>query len=108
MIVADDQHWGDYSFMGHPTIRTPNIDKLASESLTFRRGDVPSSLCRPSLATMITGLYPHQHGVTCNDPPLPKGKTGAAAASDPGFLAARQEMAAYVEKAPTLPKLLGE
>jgi uncharacterized sulfatase len=108
MIVADDQAWGDYSFMGHPHVRTPNIDKLASESLSFRRGYVPSSLCRASLATMITGLYPHQHKVTSNDPPLPKGKTGRAAATDPGYLAARQEMIAYIEKAQTLPKLLGE
>jgi arylsulfatase A-like enzyme len=108
MIVADDQGWGDYSFMGHPTVRTPNIDKLASESLISRRGYVPSSLCRASLATMITGQYPHQHQVTSNDPPLPKGKTGAAANKDPAYLTARQEMIAYIEKAVTLPWLLSE
>ena len=38
------------------------LDKLASESLVFTRGYVPSSLCRPSLASMVTGLYPHQNG----------------------------------------------
>lgn len=107
MLIADDQGWGDYSFMGHPHIRTPNLDRLASESLVFRRGYVPSSLCRPSLATMITGLYPHQHKITSNDPPLPKGKTGAAANKDPGFLALRQQMIAYLDKVPTLPRLLG-
>lgn len=38
MIVSDDQAWTDYSFMGHPHIKTPHIDRLARESITFRRG----------------------------------------------------------------------
>jgi hypothetical protein len=50
LIISDDHHWADYSFMKHPHIRTPNIDRLAAESLTFTRGYVPSSLCSPSLA----------------------------------------------------------
>ncbi|MEL7335428.1 MAG: sulfatase-like hydrolase/transferase, partial [Planctomycetota bacterium] len=52
MILSDDQAWNDYGFMGHETIETPHLDRLASESLTFRRGYVPTSLCRPSLATI--------------------------------------------------------
>src|SRR5699024_30531 len=68
LIISDDQSWTDYSFMGHADIETPNIDKLASESLTFTRGYLASPLCRPSLATLATGLYPHQHGITGNDP----------------------------------------
>jgi uncharacterized sulfatase len=108
MIIGDDQGWHDYGFMGHPHVKTPHLDRLASEGLLFKRGYVPSSLCRPSLATMITGLYPHQHKITCNDPPLPKGMTNAQANKDPGFLRLRQEMIAYVEKVPTLPRLLGE
>jgi uncharacterized sulfatase len=108
MIIGDDQAWGDYGFMGHPHIKTPHLDRLASEGLVFKRGYVPSSLCRPSLATMITGLYPHQHKITCNDPPLPKGMTSAQANKDPGFLKLRQEMIAYIEKVPTLPRLLAE
>ncbi len=61
-ILSDDQAYTDYSFMGHQHIRTPNLDQLAKESRLFTRGYVPDSLCRPSLATIITGLYPHQHG----------------------------------------------
>ena len=68
LIIGDDQAWTDYSFMGHPHIRTPNLDRLAREGLTFRRGYVPSSLCSPSLASILTGLYPHQHRITSNDP----------------------------------------
>jgi hypothetical protein len=73
MIISDDHLWSDYGFMGHAQLQTPNLDKLAGESLTFRRGYVTSSLCCPSLATIITGLYPHQHKVTSNDPPLTPG-----------------------------------
>ena len=68
LIISDDQAWGDYSFMGHPHIQTPRIDQLARESLTFTRGYVTAPLCSPSLASLITGLYPHQHGITGNDP----------------------------------------
>jgi arylsulfatase A-like enzyme len=67
LILGDDQAWGDYGFMGHAVVETPNLDKLAARSLVFERGYVASPLCRPSLATMITGLYPNQHGITGND-----------------------------------------
>ncbi len=68
LIISDDQGYTDYGFMGHDTIKTPQIDKLASESLVFTRGYVTTALCCPSLATMLTGLYPHQHRITGNDP----------------------------------------
>lgn len=67
-IISDDQSYGDYSFMGHEFIETPNIDQLARESRTFTRGYATAPLCSPSLASMISGLYAHQHGITGNDP----------------------------------------
>lgn len=69
LIISDDHFWGDHGFMGHPVVQTPNLDRLAEESMVFTRGYTPTSVCRPSLATMVTGLYPHQHGITGNDPP---------------------------------------
>ncbi len=108
MIISDDQAWGDYGFMGHEQIRTPNLDELASESLVFRRGYVPSSLCSPSLASILTGLYPHQHKVTSNDPPLKPGLSNLEARRDPDFLAQRQEMVGFFDQVPTLPRILGE
>src|SRR5262245_5131257 len=51
LIVSDDHAWTDYGFMGHPHIRTPNLDRLAAQSLMFTRGYVPASLCCPSLAS---------------------------------------------------------
>lgn len=66
-ILSDDQAWTDYGFMGHTDIKTPHLDKLAARSLVFERGYVAAPLCRPSLASLATGLYPFQHGVTGND-----------------------------------------
>src|SRR3954467_14443343 len=106
LIVGDDQGWTDYGFMGHEHVKTPHLDKLARESLVYKRGYVPSSLCRASLATMITGLFPHQHLMTSNDPPIPKGLTNAQAQKAPGFLKQRQDMIALFERSPTLPKML--
>lgn len=68
LIISDDQGFGDYGFMGHPIIQTPNLDKLAGESALFTRGYVTTALCCPSLSTMLTGMYPHQHGYSGNDP----------------------------------------
>lgn len=79
-IISDDQAWNDYGFMGHPHIATPALDRLAAQSLTFDRGYTPVPLCRPSLASIATGLYPHQHGVTGNDPALPEATVNAMAA----------------------------
>jgi arylsulfatase A-like enzyme len=108
MIVSDDHAWTDYSFMGHEQVRTPRLDKLASESLTFTRGYVPSSLCCPSLVSMITGQYPHQHKITSNDPPLPTGKAGGKARQDASYQALRQRMIGFIEDVPTLPRLLSD
>lgn len=99
MIISDDQAFGDYGFMGHETIKTPALDRLADQSAVFTRGYVPSSLCRPSLATLITGLYPHQHKISGNDP---AGKQRAK----PVYAKAREELISHIDRAATLPKML--
>ncbi len=73
LLISDDQTWDDYAFMGHPHVKTPNLDKLASESLLYERGYVSAPLCRPSLASLATGLHPHQHRIRGNDPIMPGG-----------------------------------
>lgn len=105
-IISDDQSWTDYSFMGHPHIETPAIDKLSRESLLFGDGYVTSSLCCPSLATIITGLYPCQHKITGNEPPAPAGITGQQKGSHPEFLQGRIEMDEIMRDTETLPKTL--
>jgi arylsulfatase A-like enzyme len=106
LIVSDDHAWTDYSFMGHPHLATPNIDRLAREGLTFARGYVPSSLCCPSLASIVTGLYPHEHGITGNDPAIPSGMTKKAFRRSPLFQEGREAMNRRLETTPTLPRLL--
>lgn len=105
MIVSDDQAWTDYGFMGHPRIRTPHLDQLASESAIFTRGYVPMSLCRPSLATIVTGLYPHQHGTPGNDPRTSRA-AGSARARDPEYLRLNRAYINRFTQRPALPRLL--
>ncbi|MGV3724455.1 MAG: sulfatase [Actinomycetota bacterium] len=107
MIISDDHAWTDYGFMGHPQIRTPRLDRLASQSLTFTRGYVPSSLCCPSLASIISGLYAHQHKVTSNDPPRPANVKPAEFYRSEAFLQGRETMNRYMDAAPALPRILG-
>lgn len=108
MIISDDHAWTDYGFMGHSVVQTPNIDRLAQNSLTFRRGYVTSSLCCPSLASIITGKYPHQHKITSNDPPIPAGMTNAEFNRSPLFQEGRERMNKHMETCITLPRLLKE
>jgi uncharacterized sulfatase len=92
--------------MGHPHIRTPHLDKLASQSLTFPRGYSTSSLCCPSLASILSGLYPHQSKITSNDPPKPPGKKPAELARDEDYLRLRARMVERITQVHTLPRLL--
>jgi arylsulfatase A-like enzyme len=109
LIISDDQSWPDYSFLGHEFLETPRIDQLAAEGLTFTWGYTAAPLCRPALASMATGLYPHQHKVVGNDPvfdfgDLPKYRDEwmklRAGANDP--------VLAAFEQLPTLADILGE
>ena len=72
-ILSDDQSWDDYGFMGHPHLKTPNLDQLAGEGLVYERGYTTAAICRPSLASIVTGLYPHQTGVRGNRPFMGEG-----------------------------------
>lgn len=91
LIVGDDMGWMDFGFMGSKDVRTPRLDKLAAESAVFPNAYVPTSLCRASLATLLTGQFGHQHKICCNDPP-----DGMA----------RDAMHPFIKNAPALPRLL--
>lgn len=107
-IISDDHAWTDYSFMGHPQVKTPHIDQLAKEGLTFRRGYVPSSLCCPSLATILTGKYPSQHKITSNDPPMPADVAKAKFYQSKAFLEGRERINKHMDAQRTLPRILTE
>ncbi len=66
VIVTDDQRWDALGCLGHPLIKTPNLDRLAAEGARFANVFVTTSLCSPSRATMMSGLYAHRHGVLNN------------------------------------------
>lgn len=66
VVITDDQRWDAFSHAGHPWFRTPNLDRLASEGVRFANAFVTTSLCSPSRASMLSGVYPHRHGVLNN------------------------------------------
>ncbi len=105
LILSDDQGYTDYGFMGHPEIETPHLDKLAKESALFRRGYVPTALCRPSLMTLITGLYSHQNKTTGNDPANTSANTAHA---EKAGKHARELLISHIDKTGSLPKWLAE
>ncbi|HWI64844.1 MAG TPA: sulfatase-like hydrolase/transferase, partial [Symbiobacteriaceae bacterium] len=71
LFITTDQQRADMAgCYGNPVIRTPNIDRLADEGVRFDRAYVANPLCMPSRSTLLTGLYPSQHGVWVNGIPL--------------------------------------
>lgn len=59
LIIADDLAWDDLGAFGHPTVRSPHLDRLAREGMRFDRAFVTASSCSPSRSSLITGRYPH-------------------------------------------------
>lgn len=104
MIISDDQTVTDFGFMGHRLVQTPHIDRLAKQSARYVNAYVPSSVCRPSLATLLTGLYPHQHGIHFNHPPPGNGKLNRMASDE--YYATRTRAEVLIRSAPCLPRIL--
>lgn len=61
LITSDQQHWNTLG-AGNPELKTPNLDRLAEEGTTFTRAYCPNPTCTPTRASIITGMYPSQHG----------------------------------------------
>ncbi|MEY4395957.1 MAG: hypothetical protein RL595_3206 [Planctomycetota bacterium] len=65
-ILCDDLRWDSLGCAGHPFLKTPNIDALASEGVHFKNTFCTTSLCSPSRASILSGKYAHSHGVVNN------------------------------------------
>ncbi|MGH2352627.1 MAG: sulfatase-like hydrolase/transferase, partial [Chloroflexota bacterium] len=70
-LWTDEQRPDTIGAYGNPTIRTPNVDRLAAEGVLFEQAYCTQPVCSPSRASVLTGLYPHRHGVLQNNIPLP-------------------------------------
>lgn len=104
LILADDQCWRDFGFLGNDRVRTPHLDRLAAASARYPNGYVPMSVCRPSLATLLTGLYPHQHGIHFNHPP--PGLSAMRKMTADEYQACRATTDPLIRRVPTLPRIL--
>ena len=63
-ILADDLGWRDLSNEGSTYYESPHIDRIADEGMKFTRGYASCQVCSPSRASILTGKYPPNHGIT--------------------------------------------
>lgn len=73
VLFADDMGWGDLGCYGHPTIRTPNLDRMAAEGARFTSFYAAAPVCTPSRVGLLTGRYPIRAGQPNNTGPDTKG-----------------------------------
>ncbi len=93
IIFADDWGWGDMSCHGHPWLKTPNLDRLASQGTDFQQFNVLNPVCSPSRTALMTGHYPARYSIHGHfASPAQNASRGMPDWLDP--------------KAPTLPRLL--
>jgi len=79
LFITADQWRGDcLSGLGHPTLKTPNLDQLSQEGVLFKNHFCQIVPCGPSRASLFTGLYAHNHRSVINGIPLDNRLTNIA------------------------------
>jgi choline-sulfatase len=68
-LISDQHRPGAMSWLGDRCARTPHLDKLASSGVAFRSAYTANPVCGPARASLLTGLYTHNHGAYTNDIP---------------------------------------
>lgn len=66
LMFADQQRFDSVECNGAPICATPHLDRLAEHGQRFTNAYTPISLCSPARASLLTGLYPHNHGQLAN------------------------------------------
>ena len=69
-VLCDDHRYDCLSIEGHPFLETPHLDQLARDGALMSKAYVTTSLCSPSRASILTGLYAHNHRVVDNYHPV--------------------------------------
>ncbi|MFK8112732.1 MAG: sulfatase [Rubripirellula sp.] len=64
LCMADDQGWGDVGYNGHPHLKTPHLDQMSTEGVTFTRFYSAAAMCSPTRGSCYTGRNPYRFGVT--------------------------------------------
>ena len=112
LIIADDLGWPYLGFLGDENVITPNMDIIGNGGALFEVGHSTSNHCRPTLQTLITGLYPVQYETQANaiaekvmqDTPLPEGVDTALEKT----ILRRQYETSAIEQFTTLPRILAD
>ena len=63
LAMTDDQGWGDTGYNGHPVLKTPHLDEMASRGLRFDRFYAGSPVCSPTRGSCLTGRHPFRYGL---------------------------------------------
>ena len=66
LLISDQQRWDSLGCNRNSFVSTPHVDRLAAEGVRFVNSFTPWPVCTPARATMWTGVYPHEHGLTFN------------------------------------------
>jgi len=73
LVLSDDQTWTDAGVYGHPDVKTPNIDQLASQGMRFMHCFTATAMCAPARQQLYTGLFPVRSGAYPNHSQVNKG-----------------------------------
>tara|TARA_R110002167_G_scaffold214233_2_gene419001 strand:+ start:445 stop:855 length:411 start_codon:yes stop_codon:yes gene_type:complete len=63
LILADDMAWSDVGYNGQKNFETPHIDQMAADGMRFDDAYAGTSVCSPSRACLITGMYSPRHHI---------------------------------------------
>jgi len=112
LIIADDLGWPYLGFLGDENVQTPNMDILGNGGAVFEVGHATSNFCRPTLQSLITGLYPIQYEQRMQsiaDDKMADIGTPAAVDTDAERRMYRQQLeTSAIDRMATLPRLLAE